>query len=218
VVKVFTIPLKVRGGTMVYLLFISFISAITPGEIRHPLLGTRVIFIIAQNDFRDEEYLIPRDRFEGLGAEITIASKDTTVAKGMLGLSVKPDKRLRDISLKDYDIVILVGGSGSVVFWSDEELHINLAEAADSGRIIGAICLAPGTLAKAGILKGKRATVYGTPGAKNLLKEEEAIYTGNHVERDDNIITADGPAAAKAFADEVVAAITEIKGREKEND
>ncbi len=193
-------------------------SAVVPGETQYPLLGTGVVFVIAQKDFRDEEYSVPREIFEGLGAEITVASEDTTMAKGMLGLSIKPDKKLDDISLKDYDVIILVGGSGSVVFWGDGKLHVNLNEAADSGRVIGAICLAPGALAKAGILKGKRATVCGTPGAKNLLKEEGVIYTGNDVERDGNIITANGPAAAKAFADELVAAITEMKSREKEND
>jgi len=203
---------------MIYLFFVSIISTVTPGETQRSLVGTNVVFIIPQNDFRDEEYLVPKKIFGGLGAEIAVASEDTTIAKGMLGLSVKPDKRLKDVSLKDYDIIILVGGSGSVVFWSDEELHINLAEAADSGRIIGAICLAPGILARAGMLKGKKATVYASPGAKNLLKEEGAIYTGNDVERDGNIITANGPAASRSFADTLVAAITEMKSKEKEND
>lgn len=206
----------IRGGSMVYLFLISIIPTITPGELQHPLLGTKVVFIIAQNDFRDEEYLVPKKIFGELGAEIAVASEDTTIAKGMLGLSVKPDKRLKDVSLKDYDVIILVGGSGSMVFWDDKELHINLVEAADSGRIMGAICLAPGVLARAGVLKEKKATVYASPGAKNLLKEENVIYTGNDVERDGNIITANGPAASRSFADTLVAAIMETKSREKE--
>ena len=208
----------IRGGSMVYLFLISIIPTITPGELQHPLLGTKVVFIIAQNDFRDEEYLVPKKIFGELGAEVTVASEDTTIAKGMLGLSVKPDKRLKDVLLKDYDIIVLVGGSGSVVFWDDEELHTNLVEAADSGRIIGAICLAPGILARAGMLKGKKATVYASPNAKKLLKEEGVIYTGNDVERDGNIITANGPAAAEVFTNELVAAIMEMKSKEKEND
>ncbi|PIP13131.1 MAG: hypothetical protein COX49_02880 [bacterium (Candidatus Stahlbacteria) CG23_combo_of_CG06-09_8_20_14_all_40_9] len=203
---------------MVYLFLISIIPTVTPGELQHPLLGTKVVFIIAQNDFRDEEYLVPKKIFGELGAEVTVASEDTTIAKGMLGLSVKPDKRLKDVLLKDYDIIVLVGGSGSVVFWDDEELHTNLVEAADSGRIIGAICLAPGILARAGMLKGKKATVYASPNAKKLLKEEGVIYTGNDVERDGNIITANGPAAAEVFTNELVAAIMEMKSKEKEND
>ncbi|PIS26598.1 MAG: hypothetical protein COT45_00605, partial [bacterium (Candidatus Stahlbacteria) CG08_land_8_20_14_0_20_40_26] len=206
------------GGSMVYLFLISIIPTVTPGELQHPLLGTKVVFIIAQNDFRDEEYLVPKKIFGELGAEVTVASEDTTIAKGMLGLSVKPDKRLKDVLLKDYDIIVLVGGSGSVVFWDDEELHTNLVEAADSGRIIGAICLAPGILARAGMLKGKKATVYASPNAKKLLKEEGVIYTGNDVERDGNIITANGPAAAEVFTNELVAAIMEMKSKEKEND
>lgn len=201
---------------MAYFFVIALIPVVVEGKTQHSIVSTNVVFIIPQNDFRDEEYLIPREIFERLEAEITVASEDTTVAKGMLGLSVKPDKRLKDISLKNYDIIVLVGGIGSVVFWGDKGLHINLNEATDSGRIIGAICLAPGTLARVGLLKGRKATVYETPGARNLLKEEEVIYTGNDVERDGNIITANGPAASRAFADTLVAAITEMKSEEKE--
>ncbi|MCK4255559.1 DJ-1/PfpI family protein [candidate division WOR-3 bacterium] len=203
---------------MLYLFFITLLYTTTPAELTYPLQGTNIVFVISQKNFRDEEYLIPREIFEGLGAEVSVASEDTTTAIGMLEVSVKPDMRLDDISLKDFDVIILVGGSGSVVFWGNEHLHKNLIEAADSGRIIGAICLAPGILARAGLLKERKATICASPGAKKLFEEEDVIYTGNEVERDKNIVTADGPAASKVFADEIISVITEVDNREKEND
>lgn len=195
---------------MIYILLSAVIFAVTPKGESLPLLNKSIVFIIAQNDFRDEEYLTPREIFDGLGANIVVASEDTTIARGMLGLTIKPDVRINDIRLKDFDITILVGGSGSVVFWGDERLQANLSEAADSGAVIGAICIAPGVLARAGLLKGKRATVFASPGAKKLFEEEGVIYTGKDVERDGRIITANGPASARQFAEEIVALITEI--------
>lgn len=199
---------------MLYLILLTFIFVAAPKDDSLSLQGKSIVFVIAQDDFRDEEYLIPRGIFEGLGADILVASEDTTIAKGMLELVLKPDFRISDIALKDFDVVILVGGSGSVIFWVDEQLQANLIEAYDSGSLIGAICLAPGALARAGLLSGKKATVFPSPGAKRLFEEEGVIYTGKDVERDNNIITATGPAAAEAFANEIVSVILESESED----
>ena len=114
-----------KGGlNMLYLFFITLLYTTTPAELTYPLQGTNIVFVISQNNFRDEEYLIPREIFEGLGAEVSVASEDTTTAIGMLEVSVKPDMRLDDISLKDFDVIILVGGSGSVIFWGNDEASV----------------------------------------------------------------------------------------------
>lgn len=76
---------------------------------------------------------------------------------------------------------------------------------------MSAICLAPVTLANAGLLEGKRATVY--PSAKSFLKWKGATYTGNPVEVDGNIVTANGPEVAEEFA-QAVAGMVAITGRD----
>ncbi|GAJ17159.1 unnamed protein product, partial [marine sediment metagenome] len=65
-----------------------------------------------------------------------------------------------------------------------------------------AICIAPVTLANAGILDKKKATVFRSE--VKAIKRKGAIYTGKVVEVDGNIITAEGPQAAEEFGKTII--------------
>ena len=158
--------------------------------------------VIAPEQFRDEEYAEPREVFEKSGIEVVVVSTRLGKAVGKLGLEVPVDKRLSDVHADDYDAVIFVGGTGSRIYFDDPEAHRLVREAETSERIIGAICAAPGTLAKTGLLKGKRATSFS--GESELLKQGGAIFTGSSVEVDGRVITSDGPRSAKAFGEKIV--------------
>lgn len=165
------------------------------------LVGKSVLMIIASNNFRDEEYLHPREVLENEGAKITIASSTKKEATGMLGTKVVPDILIDEVNIDDYDAVIFVGGSGANEYWENEKAHEIAKKAYEKSKVIGAICIAPVTLARAGLLKGKKATVY-TSDIENI-KKEGAIYTGNSVEVDGKIVTGNGPTAAKEFGEKI---------------
>ncbi len=167
--------------------------------------GKKVVIIIAKNNFRDEELLEPKAILEKNGAAVTIASSSLKESKGMLGAKVSPDILFTDIAVGDYDAVIFVGGTGSSEYWDNPTAHTIAKVANKANKIVGAICIAPVTLAKAGLLKGKKATTYSS--TVNDIKSEGANYTGEGVERDGNIITADGPASAKKFGEAIVKAL-----------
>ena len=169
------------------------------------LTGKRVVMIIAPEGFRDEELIEPQGILYDRGAEVKVASKSLETAKGMLGVQVKPDLLVSDIKAEDWDAIILVGGGGSSVYWDDSLLHSMLNEAVKQNKIVGAICIAPVTLANAGILAGKKATVYSSETQK--LVDKGAECTGKDVERDGNVITASGPAAAKRFGEALAEAL-----------
>jgi len=161
-----------------------------------------ILMVIAQEGFRDEELTIPKAMFEEKGYKVEIASKAMGEAKGMLGLRVKPDLALKEVDLKKYKALIFVGGVGAKDYFGDQ-IALRLArEAVDQGKVVGAICLASGILARAEILKGKKSTVW--PSEAETLKQKGAIYTGKPVEVDGKIVTANGPEAAKAFAERVL--------------
>jgi protease I len=165
------------------------------------LVGKSVLMIIASNNFRDEEYLHPREVLENEGAKITIASSTKKEATGMLGTKVVPDILIDEVDIDDYDAVVFVGGSGANEYWENEKAHEIAKKAYEKSKVIGAICIAPVTLARAGLLKGKKATVY-TSEIENI-KKEGAIYTGNSVEVDGKIVTGNGPTAAKEFGEKI---------------
>ena len=79
-------------------------------------------------------------------------------------------------------------------------------DAAAKGKVIAAICWAPTILAKAGVLEGKRATVWVGDDAECGMKTNEymekqgASCSGEGFVVDGKIVTADGPANAENFA------------------
>jgi protease I len=165
------------------------------------LSGKKVLMVVAPENFRDEELKEPMEIFTSSGAEVTIASKGVNRATGMFGAEAKVDKDLAE----DYDVVIFVGGSGADVYFNDSRAHALATNAFKGGEIVAAICIAPSTLANAGLLKGKKATSFSSQ-KKNLLKKG-ATYTGAAVERDGRIITGRGPEAAEEFGNEVASAL-----------
>jgi len=161
----------------------------------------RVVLIIAAKGFRDEELQRPQAILKRAGVQIAIASSSLSTATGMLGGTAKPDLLLRDVKVEDYDAVVFVGGAGSSEYWNDPTAHALARKAVEAGKVLGAICIAPVTLANADLLRGKKATVWSTEAPR--LKAGGAVYTGKGVEVDGRIITADGPASAEAFGNAI---------------
>jgi protease I len=162
----------------------------------------KAVFVIAQDNFQDEEFLRPKEVLEQNGIEVTVASTTLNEATGMLGGRVKPDILVSDVNARDFDAVVFIGGSGATQYLNDPLAHQLASEAVNADKVVGAICIAPAILANAGLLKGKRATVFSQEG--NTLKSGGADYTARPVEKDGNIITASGPEAAREFGEELV--------------
>lgn len=169
------------------------------------LKGKKILMVVAPNNFRDEELKEPQAIFSRSGAEVTIASKGVKRATGMFGAAVDVDIELAEVSADVYSAVVFVGGSGSDVYFNDPQAHALAVNAFEAGKIVAAICIAPSTLANAGLLKGKKATAFSS--AKDNLVQKGAIFTGAAVERDGKIITGNGPDAADAFGNAVASAI-----------
>lgn len=166
------------------------------------LSNIKVLIILPQNKFQDEEFLTVELQLNKGHIEYnTVACRDK-IATGSSGIRVKPDYTFNNIDFIDYDAVILIGGVGSIEHWHNKKVLKLLAKANRFGKLICAICLAPVTLANAGLLKNKRATAYDS--AATYLRSKGAIFTGSSIEISDNIITANGPEAAKEFAEAIV--------------
>ncbi len=175
------------------------------GEELERIEGKRILMIIASSNFRDEEYREPRKILEAQGAKVTVASSTLEGCRGMLGLYVQPDILLNRVKAEDYDGILFIGGSGSSEYWDNKIAHTIAQEAVKQNKVLGAICIAPVTLANAGVLKGKRATVWPSEGPR--LRNLGAQYVPSSVQVDGKIVTADGPRSAKAFGEAIVKAL-----------
>ena len=82
--------------------------------------------------------------------------------------------------------------------------------------LIASMCASPAVLAKAGILKGKKATIF--PEMGNYIREGGGIEIDCGIEyenkvvvvEDGNIITANGPWASEAFGEAIVSYLTRV--------
>ena len=165
----------------------------------------KVLLIIASNKFRDEEFAHPKEALLNAGYTVEIASSTTNTVTGMLGMRVTPDMTLDEAleKISDYEAVVFIGGQGAQEYFDDSTAHNIAKTAVSQGKIVGAICIAPVILANAGVLEGKQATVWdGEFVAK--LEEKGATYTGDDVTVDGNIVTGNGPNAAKQFGQQIV--------------
>lgn len=162
----------------------------------------KVVMVLAYREFRDEEYFVPREILEKTGVEIKVASNQKGVAQGAEGGEAEVDLEISEVDPSDFSGVIFIGGPGCLKSLDNSESYHLIRETVSQGKILGAICISPVVLAKAGVLKDKKATVWSSAmdkSAVKTLKQEGAIYQDKPVVIDGNIITASGPPAAKQF-------------------
>jgi protease I len=171
----------------------------------------RAVLVIPHENFRDEELFETKKALEEAGIEVKVASTELSAAKGKLGGVAEPDIMLADINMDNFDALVFIGGLGCLVYWDDPLAHKLLNDSFSSGKITAGICSSVVTLAKAGILKEKRATVY--PGDSKELIDRGINYTASEVEEDGNIITASGPKAAYDFGKKIACALKEGEGK-----
>jgi protease I len=165
----------------------------------------KALFVVAQTNFRDEEYFDPKNILEEAGILTATASISKGKATSLFGKQIPIGISISELNPDDYSAVIFVGGAGAKVYFENPTAHKIAQEMFNSGKIVAAICIAPTTLAKAGILTDKKATSF--PSAKDDLIASGTIFTGKSVEKDGSIITADGPGSAKEFGKEILKAL-----------
>lgn len=165
----------------------------------------KVAMVIALNGFRDEEYLVPKQIFEQHNINVVTVSTDYGTARGKLGHMCGVDVSIDDLKESEFDAIVFVGGPGTPEVRSHKRTEELVLAFHNNGKTIGAICWAVTILAKAGILKGRKATLWvgHDPEFKMTTTQYLLLNGGTHVQQgviqDGRIITADGPGSAREF-------------------
>ncbi len=166
------------------------------------------VFMFLADGFEDVEALIPLDVLRRGGVDVkTVSINNDYFVTSAHEVIIKADCIFDEINFNAADLLMLPGGMpGASNLYAHKELCQVLLKQNEQGKKISAICAAPAVvLSQLGILNGHSATCY--PGFEQMLTN--ATYTGDLVTVDDNITTAEGPAAAFPYAYELLAQLTD---------
>jgi len=157
------------------------------------------LFIVLSNGFEDIEAFTVVDVLRRAGISIDTAGVPGTMISSKSGIRITTDKKFSEINVEEYDGIVIPGGEENVKNLINYMPLLSAIERLNSkGKLIAAICAAPTILAKLGMLRDKRATVY--PGLEKVLSYPRA----EKVVVDGNIITSQGPGTAMDFALQIV--------------
>jgi 4-methyl-5(b-hydroxyethyl)-thiazole monophosphate biosynthesis len=157
-----------------------------------------MVYLFLADGFEEVEALTVVDVLRRAGVTLKTVSvmKDLTVT-GAHGVAVVADELFEDADCVQCEMIILPGGGpGTKRLFEHEGLKTALTDFAAAGKRIAAICAAPMILARNGLLKGRKATIYDD--MKGELADAE--YVKEAVVKDGQFITSRGPGTAMPFA------------------
>ena len=149
--------------------------------------------------FEEIETATVVDVLRRCGMEVVIAGLEPHAIEGAHGMKFVPDTSIDEVTVKDFDAVVIPGGSpGYVNLRKDPRVLAMVKEAFNSGKLVAAICAAPAVLSDAGILRNRNCAIY--PGMESELEKGGGKPRKDLVVEDGKIITSQGPATALLFA------------------
>ena len=159
------------------------------------------ILVPLAEGFEEIEFSTFVDILRRAGMTVTVAGLKECAISRAHSVSLTPDTLIDKVSADDFDVIVLPGGNPGYVNLEKSEKVLQLVrEMHDRNKYVTAICAAPSVLAKAGVIQGKRATIF--PGMEDALTG--AQYSKGRVVIDGRIITSQGPGTAMEFAIKLV--------------
>ena len=130
---------------------------------------------------------------------VTVSVTGNEEINGAHGIRFYTDTLMNEVNFDVFDGIVYPGGPGTGALGDVPGVRDLAKQFLADGRLVAAICAAPGMLSETGLLSGKTATGY--PGCK---PDGGAAWTEALTERDGNLITGRGPGAAAYFAIEII--------------
>lgn len=150
--------------------------------------------IITSQLVQDHEFIYPFYRLKEEGIEVHVYNQSKEIVKGYFGTKIPPQKddkivSLNEISINDYDVLILPGGVKSMeLLRLDKQAIEFIKKFNDKEKIIAAICSGTMMLISAKITKNKKISGYYA--WKDDIENSGAIFIDEPAVVDENIITS----------------------------
>jgi protease I len=183
---------------LIFLIFVAGISAKKP----------QLLMIVPPELYHDMEFSDPMLALDSAGIKVTIASTKIGTIKGVIKDSIQSTLLLKDVKVKKFDAICIMGGKGTGKYlWENEELKKLIQQFEKRGKLITGICAGAVSLAKAGVLQTKNGTTFPVKGFIEQLKLNGVVYSPSPVVVDGKYITANGPEGAREFGRALVMAL-----------
>ena len=173
----------------------------------HGKLAGKKVAILAADMFERVELEEPRRALEEAGATIDVISIHDGAIKGFDHFdpagSVAVDRTVEEVSVDDYDALMIPGGVGNPdQLRGDENAVAFVRGFAESKKPMAVICHGPWVLVEAGVAKGRTLTSWPT------LQTDIRNAGGNWVDRevvvDGGIVTSRKPDDIPAFNEKMI--------------
>jgi 4-methyl-5(b-hydroxyethyl)-thiazole monophosphate biosynthesis len=133
--------------------------------------------------------------------------------KATFGFSVIPQALVGDLDLDSFDAVAVPGGFEGAGFYEDalsQRFSDIIRRFSDKQQPVASVCVASLSLGAAGVLKGRRATIYHQIRGKRReqLEHYGAKFVDEAVVVDGMLITSTGPGTAIEVAFELLTVLT----------
>ena len=151
--------------------------------------------IISGNLAQDHEFIYPYYRLLEEGVKLDVCLLEGKPVVGILGTALPPNKdqavkRIEDIKVKDYDILVLPGGVKAMEkVRQNQDIIKFISDFDKEKKIIACICSGAQLLISAEVVKGRKIAGYYS--MKDDLVNAGAEYTDLPAVIDENIITTD---------------------------
>jgi protease I len=165
-------------------------------------LKGKKIAILAADMFERVELEEPKKSLEDSGAKVEIVSIHDGEIQGFDHFTpskkIKVDKTVEEVSVDDYDALLIPGGVGNPDQLRGDENAVNFVrELARAKKPIAAICHGPWVLVEAGVVRGRRLTSW--PTLHTDIRNAGGDWVDEEVVVDEGIVTSRKPDDIPAF-------------------
>ena len=159
-------------------------------------LNEKKVAILATNGFEQSELFEPLKALKNEGATVDIVSLEKGEIKGWTdvnwGKSIAVDKTLGEVSVSDYNALMLPGGVINPDILRTNTKAIDLVKSfVENKKPVAAICHAPWLLASADVLKDREITSYNS--IKDDMINAGAVWKDQSVVCDQGLVTSRNP-------------------------
>ena len=166
------------------------------------------IAVIITDLFEDSEYTEPVKAFKEKGhAVIHVGLEQGETVRGKKeGTEVRIDHAIRDVSVNEFDALLIPGGYSPDKLRAHEEPVEFVKQFVNSGKPIFSICHAPQLLITADVLRGRKIT--GWKSIVQDIRNSGAQFVDEKVVEDGNLVTSRQPGDLPEF---IAASLARLK-------